>query len=186
MKANRKNIVIAGSGGQGVILAGTVLGVAAAVYEGKYATQAPTYGTETRGSPSKSEVVISDQRIGYPKTEQCDILIAMNQAALNTNLNNLQEDSLVILEQDLVRDIPSLLSKTVRVPSTMLAKQSVRSGTFANIVMLGVLAGASDLVKPESLRAAIQDVAPAGTVRQNLAALDLGIEFVKKNAREMK
>ena len=78
---NRLEIRLAGSGGQGLILAGLILAEAVGIHEGKFVTQTQSYGPEARGGASRSEVVISDQEIDYPQAVKPDILLCMNQAA---------------------------------------------------------------------------------------------------------
>lgn len=169
-------------GGQGVILLGTILGTAAVVYEGKYATQAPSYGTETRGSPSKSQVVISSRSIGYPEVRQADILVAMTQAALNRHVKTLSKEATVIVDSDLVRDVPSTLLKVRRIPATRLSEQGLASRNYANIVMFGALVQLTRLVSPEAARNAINITVPAGTHEKNLKAFDLGVKAAKDSS----
>ena len=86
----RREIRIAGFGGQGVILAGIVLGKAASLYDGLYAVQTQSYGPEARGGASRAEVVISDEEIDYPKVQSPDILVAMSHEALITYMHDLK------------------------------------------------------------------------------------------------
>jgi len=79
----RIEVRICGLGGQGVVLAGQILG-RAAVFDGKNVVQTQSYGSEARGSAAKSEIIISDEKIGYPMVRKCDILVAMSQSALDT------------------------------------------------------------------------------------------------------
>ena len=78
----RYEIRLAGSGGQGLILAGVILAEAAGIYDGKFVCQTQSYGPEARGGASKAEVVISDEEIDYPKAIRPDVLLAMNQKSL--------------------------------------------------------------------------------------------------------
>ena len=78
----RTEIRIAGFGGQGVIMAGIIVGKAAALYDNINAVQTQSYGPEARGGASKTEVVISDDEIYYPKVQEPDILVAMSHTAL--------------------------------------------------------------------------------------------------------
>ena len=78
----RTEIRIGGFGGQGVILAGIILGKAASLFDEKEAVQTQSYGPEARGGASKCEVVISDSEVDYPKVQSPDILIAMSNEAL--------------------------------------------------------------------------------------------------------
>jgi len=85
----RVEVRICGLGGQGVVLAGQILGKAA-VYDGWNVVQTQSYGAEARGTTAKSEVIISDGPIGFPMVRKCDILIAMSQEALDKNVKDLK------------------------------------------------------------------------------------------------
>lgn len=161
------------------MLAGTVLSTAA-VLEGKYATQATSYGTETRGAPSETGIIISDQKIGYPVTDECDILIAMTQNALDQNLTRLREGGLVLAEGDLVRNVPAGIKNRYTIPATRIAERGLGSSKFANMVMLGGLAAASGVAGLDACRAAIRDMVPPETIELNIAAFNLGVEHAGK------
>ena len=86
----RTEIRICGFGGQGIILAGIILGKSASLFDGKEAVQTQSYGPEARGGASKCEVVISDTKVDYPKVESPDILVAMSNEALLKYVLHLQ------------------------------------------------------------------------------------------------
>lgn len=161
------------------MLLGTILGTAAVVYEGKHATQAPSYGTETRGGPAKSQVIISFGSIGYPEVKRADILVAMTQAALDRHLKTLSKDVTVIVDSDLVGDVPSTPAKVRRIAATRLSEQNLASRNYANMVMFGALVHLTGLVSPEAARNAIKIGVPAGTVEKNLKAFELGVRAAK-------
>ena len=79
----KKEIRICGFGGQGVILAGFIIGKAAAVFMNYYAVQSQSYGPEARGGAARSEIIISDEKIGYPRPTSVDFLVAMSQESLD-------------------------------------------------------------------------------------------------------
>lgn len=155
------------------------MGTAAAEYDGKYATQAPSYGTETRGSPTKSQVIISTRRIGYPEVVQPNILVAMTQTALDQHWKTLSRDATVIVDSDLVRAQPATLEKVIRVPATRLSEQILGSRNYANMVMLGALVRSTGSVSIDSARKAICATAPHGSVEANLKAFELGAKAVE-------
>jgi len=168
-------------GGQGVVLLGTVLGAAAVEYERKYATQAASYGTETRGSPAKSEVIISSTSIGYPEVRQANVLVAMTQAGLNQHLKKLSREATVIVDPDLVRIVPSTLEEVRRIPATRLSEGSLGSRSYANMVMFGALVRLTGLVSIEGARNAIRAAVPRGTIENNLRAFELGVKAVENS-----
>jgi len=170
-------------GGQGVVLLGTILGTAAVAYDGKYATQASSYGTEARGGPAKSQVVISSRSIGYPEARQLDILVAMTQGALSTHVKTLGKEATVIVDSDLVRDVPSTLGKIQRIPATRLSEQSFASRSYANMVMLGALVRLTGIVSPRAARNAITVTVPPDTVEKNLKAFELGFKAAEDSGQ---
>jgi len=84
-KNSRYEIRIAGSGGQGIVLAGIIL-AKAAILDGRYVVQSQRYGPEMRGGKSISEVIVSDMGIDYPRVLKLDLLIALTQAACDQNI----------------------------------------------------------------------------------------------------
>jgi 2-oxoglutarate ferredoxin oxidoreductase subunit gamma len=145
--AGRREVRVGGTGGQGAILAGILL-AEAAMRDGKNVAQTQSYGPEARGGASRSEVVISDGEIHYPRVIQADITLCMSQEACDRYGRQVRPDGLLILDSDHV----------------------------ANVVGLGVLAGLTGIVSREALEAAIRDRAPQGTVDTNLKALAVGFE----------
>ena len=104
--ARRYEIRLAGSGGQGLVLAGVILAEAAGIYDGKFVCQTQSYGPAARGGASKAEVVISDAEIDYPKAIRPDVLLAMNQTSLDKYLADLKPGGVLLVDADLVREVP--------------------------------------------------------------------------------
>jgi 2-oxoglutarate ferredoxin oxidoreductase subunit gamma len=168
----RYEIRLAGSGGQGLILAGIILAEAAGVYDGKFVCQTQSYGPEARGGASKAEVVISDAEIDYPKAIRPDVLLAMNQKSLDVFLNDLKPGGLLLVDADLVTEFP--VSRAVALPFTRIARDLGRA-MAANIVALGALAQLTGAVSLESLTAAVLARVPKGTEELNKQALAAGV-----------
>jgi 2-oxoglutarate ferredoxin oxidoreductase subunit gamma len=168
---------LSGSGGQGLILAGIIL-AEAAIEEGKEALQSQSYGPEARGGSSKSEVIIADHRIYYPKVTAPDILLAMTQEALGKYGADLKDDGVLIIDSTLVKDVPARFSKVYSVPITGLAVEKLGRELFANIIALGIIAKLSGAVKFSSLEKAVLGRVPKGTEKVNSQALQLGYEVV--------
>lgn len=139
MPLTRIEVRIAGLGGQGVILAGTILGYAA-VLSGKRATQMQSYGAEARGTAAWSDVVISNEAITYPSITSCDYLVALSQQALNSYLSLLKKGGVLVVDEDLVKDIPEGDFKVYKVPATRIAEEKLGGRVVANMVILGFLA----------------------------------------------
>jgi len=171
---------IAGFGGQGVILAGIVIGKAAAIYDGKHATLTQSFGPEARGSACSAQLVLSDQPILYPYLTALDILVAMSQDAYHRFGSELQPEGLLLVEAELVTchprpDGPPGI-RLHGIPATRLAEELGRRAV-SNIVMVGFLTAMTGLVSVEAIKQAIADSVPRGTEAVNLAAFEKGLEY---------
>ena len=176
-KAVRQEIRLAGSGGQGIIMAAIVLAEAAGVHEGKQVSQTQSYGPEARGGTCKAEVVISDAPIDYPKVAKPDFMLAMNQASVNTYFGDLKPTGLLIVDSTLVSKVPT--AKTVSIPFTKIAREELGTDLVANMVALGALGWLSKRVSIESLEEALLSRVPPGTEELNLKALRAGVQAAK-------
>ena len=170
----RKQMRLSGSGGQGVITAAIIL-AEAAVSEGKYAVQSQSYGPEARGGASKSEVIIDDGTIFHPHVKSPDVVLAMTQKAADKYFADLDEDGILVLDSDLVPDVPEF-KNVVQIPITRLAVEEVGKSLFANIVALGVLVRLSGIVDFETIKTAVAHRVPPHTVDQNMQALQIGYD----------
>ena len=167
---------IAGFGGQGVILSAIVIGKAACIFDGWYATMTQSFGPEARGSVCTAQVILSDRPILYPYVTRPDILVVMSQEAYTRFAPELKSGGLLIIEQDLVR--VSELQRDVRlfsVPATRLAEE-LGNRLVLNIVTVGFLDAVTSLLEPESLRKAIADSVPTSLLELNLRAFKKGFE----------
>jgi len=165
-------IRLAGSGGQGLMLAGIILAEAAGVYDGKFVCQTQSYGPEARGGASKAEVVISDAAIDYPKAIRPDVLLALNQKSLEAFSSDLKPGGLLLVDADLVKEAPA--GRVLALPFTRIAREA-GSAMAANIVALGALAQLTGAVSLESLTAAVLARVPKGTEELNKKALAAGV-----------
>ncbi len=178
----RAEVRLAGEGGQGLILAGVILAEAAAVYDGLNATQTQSYGPEARGGASKSEVVISDEQIDYPKVIEADFLLAMSQEACDRYVGNLKREGLLIVDSAHVTRLP-LGRSAVQAPITQLAEEATGRRITANVVALGVLVGLSGVVSRQAVEAAVKARAPKGTEELNARALAAGLGWAEASQR---
>ena len=177
----RYEVRLAGTGGQGAILAGILL-AEAAIQDGKNVTQTQSYGPEARGGASRSEVVISEREIHYPKVIRADITLCMSQEACDRYGGQMRGDGLLILDADHVTRAPT--TRAVRVPMTTLAREATGREITANVVGLGLLAGLTRIVSREALEAAVRDRVPRGTADANLKALAAGYEAAERVMEE--
>ena len=168
---------IAGFGGQGVVLAGVLLG-RAALEDGLYAVQNQSYGAEARGGAARSEVIISCAPIIYPEVTAPRIMTAMSQAALDRYLPDLRSGADLIVDSELVTSLPDEDQYAIRRgPFTEVAGNELGRAIVANMVMLGFLIAATDVVGRDSLRRAVSGGVPPGTEELNLKALERGMEL---------
>jgi len=173
----RVEIRIAGLGGQGVVLAGQILGKAA-VYQGFNAVQTQSYGAEARGSAAKSEVIISDKHVWYPYVRECDILVALSQEALNKYLKDLKKNGMLIVDSIHVKELPSeAKAKIYSFPFSKIAKEKFGAEIYANMIVLGFLAKTTNLIKREALEKAIIESVPAKFRDLDLKALEIGLNL---------
>src|SRR5512138_1613436 len=122
MSCSRYEMRFSGAGGQGLILAGIILAEAAAIHDGKQAVQSQSYGPEARGGASKSEVIISDHPIDYPKATSVDALLALTQEACDKYSGDLKQGGILLLDSDLVKRMPQGNYNVTRIPIINTAK----------------------------------------------------------------
>lgn len=174
---NRVEIRISGLGGQGVVLAGQILG-RAAVYDGKNAVQTQSYGAEARGTTAKSEVIISHGKISFPAVRKCDTLIVMNQEAAEKNVKDLKEDGILLIDSSNVKKTPKINAKIFKIPATETAESSFGQKVYANMIMLGALTKIINIVSEESMEKAIRDTALGKSISANIKAYKRGKKLV--------
>ena len=180
-----KEIRIAGFGGQGIILAGIVIGKAAALYDGLHAVQTQSYGPEARGGASRTEIIISDDEIDYPKVQKPDILVAMSHEALIKYLDDLKDEGILIIDPDLIMEeeiLPFVREHKIKLyqaPATRTAEEEIGLRIVANIVMIGAITGFTQVITEEAARNAIRVSVPPGTEEKNLSAFEAGIKLAK-------
>ena len=175
---HRYEIRFSGSGGQGLITAAVVFAEAVGVYDGQYVCQTQSYGPEARGGKSKAEVVISDQPIDYPKAQELDLLLAMNQAACDAYFYDLKQNGLLVVDSGLVEQQPT--SRIIAIPFTEIARDEIGRTLVANMVALGAVGLLCGQVNLANLEKALLARVPKGTEEMNSRALQRGIEEAKK------
>jgi 2-oxoglutarate ferredoxin oxidoreductase subunit gamma len=173
----KEEIRLAGFGGQGIVLAGHILGKAASLFERKNAVFTQSYGPEARGGSCSADVVISDEPIHYPKVSRPRVLVLMSQGALTTYGGSIGPETVLILDQDMVALDSEPEGVTVyRVPCTRLAEQMGRK-IVANIVMLGAVTALAGVVTYDSMKQAVLSSIPPGTEEFNMSAFDQGFAY---------
>jgi 2-oxoglutarate ferredoxin oxidoreductase subunit gamma len=174
----RYEIRLSGSGGQGLILMGIILAEAIGIYDGKYVAQTQSYGPEARGGSSKSEVIVSDEEIDYPKAIRLDLLLAMNQKSCDEFYPDLKPEGLLIVDSTFVTQIPA--PKAFQIPFTRLAREKFGREVVANIIALGALSQLTPIVSAKAVESAVLARVPKGTEKLNRDALKTGMNAAKR------
>jgi len=169
---------LSGTGGQGLITAGIIL-AEAAVNAGKNAVQTQSYGPEARGGASKSEVIISDGEIDYPKVTEADVLLAMSEEAYKKYKTGLKKDGILIMDSSIIKEDPDVDARVYKIPITKLAREEAGKTIVANIVALGAIAAITEAVPRDVLEKAVFNRFPKAK-EINKKALDIGYEAVQK------
>ncbi len=176
----RIEVRLAGFGGQGIIRAGLMLAMATCIYGDRNAVQTQSYGPESRGGSCKSEVVISDEEIDYPKVVEPDVLVVMSQEAFTTYVDTLKPNGTLLLDTDMVpRHEFKGNARVFMVPSTKIAEELGKT-IVANVVMLGALVAITDITDVEAFKKSLLSNIPKGTEKINLTAFEKGYEYGKK------
>jgi len=177
----RIEVMISGFGGQGVVVAGAVL-TQAAVLGNYYATSTYTYGPEARLGSTRSEVVISDEEVDYPKVLNPDYWIVMNQHSLNTLSPRYQfGKTIVIADESNIKYFEPIEKKAkiiYKIPATDEAEK-LGDRLVTNMLMLGIFSGISGVISPENLKEAIRETVRPQFIEMNIRAVDRGIEIAK-------
>lgn len=134
-----KSFIFAGMGGQGLILCGTLLGEAAVLHEGKKATMISAYGVETRGTFTKSELIIDDENIDFPEVERPDIVLTLTRQAYELYAPTLKDNTLLLYDSACGKEIQSK-ARQIGYP---IFEEAERRGNAAsaNILSLGLIIG---------------------------------------------
>ena len=183
---SRFEVRIAGLGGQGIVTAGVMIGRAASVFGGKNVTLAQSYGPESRGGASKVEVIVSDEKINYPKLRKPSLVAVMSQEAYQKNMGDLDRDTIVIIDPDMIQeDHANQTAKTYRIPATRIAERLGKK-IVSNMVMVGAIVGLTNMVDTTAVEKAIAKYTPRGTEQLNITAFKNGYDFARALLQEQK
>ncbi len=173
----RKELRITGFGGQGIILAGYIVGKAAAVYDGKHSTMVQAYGPEARGWAWSSQVIVDDSPIQYPYLRKMEILLALSQEGYDKFAPQVEKDGMILYDEDLVEfDTPPDVKVLKAVPATRIAEGLGRV-MVANIAMLGFFAAQANIISTEAMKKSIVSAVPKGTGDLNINAFEKGFQY---------
>jgi 2-oxoglutarate ferredoxin oxidoreductase subunit gamma len=177
-----RSIIFTGFGGQGIILMGVIMARMMEHFPDLQVAQAQSYGPASRGGACRTDVVISDQQINYPKSSRPDLMVFMSEEALKRHLPEADPArTLIVYDHPVIGSIPPRFTKTFAVPATKVAEEDLKNRMVANIFMLGAVI---DLITPGSvdvLKQVVRESIPKKSEALNIQALEAGYEFYKKH-----
>jgi 2-oxoglutarate ferredoxin oxidoreductase subunit gamma len=170
-------MVFSGSGGQGVITASIILAEAAVLYENLNAVQSQSYGAEARGGATRSDVIISESTIHYPKVMQPNVLVCLTQEAYNRFYPIIRPGGLLVTDPRFVKTERKVDAQQKELPMYRAVMDSIGKPIVFNICMLGTVITLADLLKPDSIMRVLEARIPSGFLEMNRQALHLGIDL---------
>ncbi|MCG3259907.1 MAG: 2-oxoacid:acceptor oxidoreductase family protein [Candidatus Heimdallarchaeota archaeon] len=177
---SRVEIRFAGFGGQGIGLMGRLVGEAVSLLEeGKNSVMTQSYGPESRGGASSTDVVIDEGEIDYPKATELDYFVVLSDEAYHKYIPKLKEGGILFVEEDLVTidENAKKAKKIFKIPATKIA-ETLGSRLYANIAMLGfVCANTKDIFSEEAMITIMKEKIKARFVEKNLIAFQKGMEY---------
>lgn len=178
----RCRMVFSGSGGQGVITAAVILTEAAVIVEGLNATQSQSYGAAARGGATRTDIIVSDSQIHYPKVIQPNILVCLTQEAYGQYQGIIRPGGLLLSDTRFVQSEKKVDARQIELPMYQTVMDKIGKPIVFNICMLGALIKITGLVEPESIMTILEKRIPAGFVDMNREALELGMEMAADKA----
>ena len=177
----RCRMVFSGSGGQGVITAAILLAEAAVLYENLIAVQSQTYGPAARGGATRSDIIISDSNINFPKVLQPNVLVCLTQEAYNLFYPIIRPGGLLITDTRFVKTEKKVDAQQREFPMYRTVMDKIGKPIVFNICMLGAVISLTDLVKSESIIKVLENRIPSSFLEMNRKALNLGMELAEES-----
>lgn len=178
----RFEIRLSGTGGQGLITLGKMMGSALALGHGYHITQTQSYGPEARGGSSRADVVISHKPISYPKAENLDLLVALSQEACNNYYSYMKRAGVLLVDTTLVPHTPT--NVFLGLPFTEMAKEKIGNPLTLNTIVLGAITHLLPFAEPRLMRKALEQNLPSKIHEINIKAFNLGLRQAKKHFGE--
>jgi len=179
----KKELRICGFGGQGVILSGFIIGKAASVFMDYHAVQSQSYGPEARGGAARSEVIISDEKIGYPRPTGVDLLVAMSQESFDTYREDITKNTVIVVDPDLVPK--HNIGQPVHKVHAQQIAEKLGNKIVTNIVMVGAATAIFKLLDFDAVKKSVLDSVPAKFKDLNEKAYEKGLEAGKNAIKEL-
>ncbi len=177
---NQHEILFTGFGGQGIVLAGRIMGQAAVIGDHKESTLVQAYGPEARGGACSAQIIISNNAIHYPYVRHPDILVCMSQGGFDKFIKDIKENGTLIIDQDLVN--PNRLFQEgsdetyFAIPATRMAEE-LGHKMMANIIMLGFFTAITGAISVKGAENAVTESVPKGTEKKNIKAFNKGYDY---------
>ena len=170
-------MVFSGSGGQGIITAAILIAEAAVLYEGLVAVQSQAYGPAARGGAARSDVIISDSQINYPKVIQPNVLVCLTQTAYDKFSSIVRPGGLLLTDSRYVKTSRKSDARQVELPMHRTVMDKIGKPIVFNICVLGVILSLTGFMRPGSIMKVLEARTPADLLGMNREALDLGMEM---------
>ncbi len=172
-------MVFSGSGGQGVITAAIILAEAAVIFEGLVAVQSQSYGPEARGGATRTDVIIADTDIYFPKVTQPNVLVCLTQEAYSKFYPIIRPGGVLLTDPRFVKTERRVDARQYELPMYQAVMETIGKSIVFNICMLGAVIAITGLVKAESIINVLTSRIPPAFVDMNRKALELGIQLAK-------
>ncbi len=176
----RCRMVFSGSGGQGVITAAIILAEAAVLYENLTAVQSQSYGPEARGGSTRTDVIIADSEIYFPKVTQPNVLVCLTQEAYGKFYPIIRPWGMLITDPRYVRTEKKVDARQYELPMHQTVMEKIGKPIVTNICMLGAVIGLTQLVRPESVMRVLETRVPGQFLEMNRQALSLGLSLAQQ------
>jgi len=172
-------MIFSGSGGQGVITAAIILAEAAVLYDNLVAVQSQSYGPEARGGATRSDVIIADSPIYFPKVIQPNVLVCLTQQAYAKFHSVIRPGGLLVTDSRFVQSEKKVDARQVELPMYQTVMDKIGRAIVFNICMLGAVIGLTKIVQPESIMKVLEKQISKNLLDMNREALHLGLTLVE-------
>lgn len=177
--SQRFEVLISGAGGQGIILAGVII-AEAGIAQKLQVVQTASYGPESRGGASRSEVILASSPIDYPAVTEPDFVAAFTQEAADKHAGRARSGGVVLLDSTWVEEMPpGLHGRVYRIPLTEEARKRFDKPIVANVIALGFFSEHNPLISPDELLKALIHRVPGHYRELNEHAFSLGRELAQ-------
>lgn len=180
MENQRYEMRFSGTGGQGLMILGDIMARTVGCVEGKEIILTKSYGPESRGGASRSELIVDTVEINYPVLTEVDFMLAMSQAACDRYCRDVKKDGILLADLDLVKNVPPFIENVYRIPLTRISERMIGKKNSANIAALGAAAVLTRIAEVENLKRVLEEYFPGEAGKSNIAVFEQGIIAAKQ------